>query len=284
MSNQVDLQGIFTKLDAMFDRANPGFVHAIRRPRPEKGRTELVFPSGFRCTTNSSPIEAELMYNEIFVREEYLRTGIDLSNLDTVIDVGANMGMFTMYLLENFRGVRVHSIEPMPDTFEVFRENLSRFPGRSVHAYNTALGSETDSRMEISFFPFMTGNSTAHLETKEDNKAALSGVFTKEEIDFICDSRTVTVPSTTLSSIIDGNGIDRIDLLKIDTEGSEAEILKGIEARHWKLIRQLALEVHDRKEVLPLVVEILSSNGMETRIDEAAGTTKSTLVLTASRR
>ena len=82
---------------------------------------ELSFPCGLVCSTNSSPIETELMYNEIFEARQYMRSGIALSSGDTIVDVGANIGMFTMY-----------AVEPVSETFEVLTRNMQRFGGRVV--------------------------------------------------------------------------------------------------------------------------------------------------------
>ncbi|MDQ0935244.1 FkbM family methyltransferase [Streptomyces turgidiscabies] len=48
-----------------------------------------------------------------------------------------------------------------------------------------------------------------------------------------------------LSSVIDETGVPRIDLLKIDVQRSELDVLKGVDDRHWPLVRQIAMEVHD---------------------------------------
>jgi predicted O-methyltransferase YrrM len=167
MGSEVDLNLIFLKADEMYDKSRPGFIHALRKPHRTKGWTELTFPSGLICTTNSSPVETELTYNEVFEGREYLRSGIELSDHDTIIDVGANIGMFTMYLLTNLDGPTIHAIEPVPDTFEVLRQNVQRYRNGNVCAHNTALGAIPDSSMDIVFFPVLTGNSTAHPEIKE---------------------------------------------------------------------------------------------------------------------
>ncbi|NEE35838.1 FkbM family methyltransferase, partial [Streptomyces sp. SID7982] len=41
--------------------------------------------------------ETDFVYDEIFTREEYLRGGITIDNGDTVVDVGANIGLFTLF-------------------------------------------------------------------------------------------------------------------------------------------------------------------------------------------
>jgi FkbH-like protein len=58
-----------------------------------------------------------------------------------------------------------------------------------------------------------------------------------ESVVYRCRTRTLT-------SVFAEYGIDRVDLLKIDAEGSEIGILTGIQDRHWPLIRQIVAEVH----------------------------------------
>uniref|UniRef100_A0A7S0R318 Methyltransferase FkbM domain-containing protein n=1 Tax=Chlamydomonas leiostraca TaxID=1034604 RepID=A0A7S0R318_9CHLO len=59
---------------------------------------------------------------------------------------------------------------------------------------------------------------------------------------------THTVPLTTVSSVIEEQQLTRVDLLKVDVERAELDVLRGIELRHWPLIRQVAVEVHDVQE------------------------------------
>jgi hypothetical protein len=58
-------------------------------------------------------------------------------------------------------------------------------------------------------------------------------------------SRNYRCPGRTLSSVLDGFGVDRIDLLKIDVEGAELDVLSGISECDWPRIRQIVAEVHD---------------------------------------
>ena len=284
MSGKVDVRSVMLKAEAMYDSSRPGFVHASRKPEQRQGWTELTFPSGLICTTNSAPIETELMYNEIFEGREYLRSGIKLGDHDTIIDIGANIGMFTMYLLTNLESPNIHAFEPVPDTFEALRRNMERYPRANVHIYNTGLGASADSSMAMTFFPNMTGNSTAYPEWKAAQREILSKEFTSEELLLIFTGEEITVPSTTLSCFIRKNALDRIDLLKIDAEGSEVDILNGIETDHWPLILQLAMEVHNESKTLSTVIKTVTANGMKATVDAATRDPFGTVVMTAIRR
>jgi hypothetical protein len=76
-----------------------------------------------------------------------------------------------------------------------------------------------------------------------------------QAVEFECRLRT-------LSGVIREEGIDRIDLLKVDVEKSEYDVLMGIDDEHWPLIRQLSMEV-DTEELLAKISALLDRHGYE---------------------
>lgn len=272
------------KADEMYDKNRPGFVHAHREPHPRPGWVRLAFPSGLICTTNSSPIESELAYNEVFETKDYLSSQIRIHDNDTILDIGANIGMFSMYLLRNYTKPIIHAVEPVPDTFEVLQENTSQFPREQVHLHNIAIGSGAHSSVQIVAFPHMTGNSTSYPQTKEAQRRILATVFTEKELAYVYTEKRITVPCTTLSTLIEVNHIHAVDLLKIDTEGAEMDILKGVKARHWPMIRQVAMEVHNEAVTLPTITAILTSHGLHPSVHETTRDPFGTVVISAKRQ
>jgi len=81
-------------------------------------------------------------------------------------------------------------------------------------------------------------------------------------------SETHVVTLETLSDIINREAVTEIDLLKVDVEKSELEVLQGIEPRHWPLIRQVVIEVHDVSNRLDRVVQLLKSNGFIIEVEQ----------------
>jgi hypothetical protein len=77
--------------------------------------------------------------------------------------------------------------------------------------------------------------------------------------------KKVTFPCRlrTLSEVIDEEGVERIDLLKIDAERSEREVLAGIRSEHWAMIRQIAIEVQDEAGSLDEVRRLLEEHGFQ---------------------
>jgi hypothetical protein len=56
---------------------------------------------------------------------------------------------------------------------------------------------------------------------------------------------TVQARTRRLSDVLREQGVERVDLLKVDVQKSELEVLAGIDDADWARIRQLVVEVHD---------------------------------------
>ncbi len=65
-------------------------------------------------------------------------------------------------------------------------------------------------------------------------------------------------------------GVDRIDLLKIDVEGHELHVLRGIDEPLWPRLDHVAVEVADRAGELALVLELFAAYGMRTSVRRSA--------------
>jgi hypothetical protein len=75
--------------------------------------------------------------------------------------------------------------------------------------------------------------------------------------------KVVEVPCamTTVSQIIRESSVEAIDLLKIDVEGAELAVLRGIDADDWPKIRAIVAEVHDFDGRVETIRAMLESEG-----------------------
>ena len=73
---------------------------------------------------------------------------------------------------------------------------------------------------------------------------------------------------TRLSTIIADRGNERIDLLKVDVEGGEWDVLRGIDEADWEKIRQVVVEVHDSEAGADVMSDWLGRRGFEVAIDQ----------------
>src|SRR6185295_3101442 len=73
------------------------------------------------------------IYGEVFGQEIYLRHGITLRDGACVLDVGANIGLFTLFVSSRSAGARVYSFEPIAPTFRALAANAELYaPGSRV--------------------------------------------------------------------------------------------------------------------------------------------------------
>ena len=127
-------------------------------------------------------------------------------------DVGAYVGFFTLLAAHANPGGRVYAFEPLPEVYERLRKNVDLNRLDRAQCINTAVG-QTDGMAE--FF---------HVPDELPTSSSLS-------YEFMCsaDDLTVsTVPVTTLDRFVEQNKIDRVDLVKIDTESTEPHVLRGM--------------------------------------------------------
>ncbi len=241
---------------------DPHFVHATKVEFD--GDLKLVcFPDGFRCYTHSDERELMLMYNEIFIKQEYLGAKLTLDSCRYIFDVGANIGLFTIFAKKINPDAIVHAFEPIKATYDVLVKNIGLHGLTQAHVHNHAIGSEDDREHAMTFYPHTAANSTAHPESKDVLKRLLAEVIGLEQASYLFQSAQVqTVQSRTLSAVIREEGVPAIDLLKIDTEGDELAVLRGISQVHYPIIRQIAAELHSEAD-LTAAREFLRSKGYE---------------------
>ncbi len=243
----------------------PGYVFPEAVEDAPADLKRLIFPGGFYCYAPFEADEAVMIYNEIMVKEEYFQYGLSVAGAKCVLDVGANIGMFTMAVKLKSPDATVHAFEPVQDTFQVLDRNARSHGWPDVHTYNVAIGSQDHTEREIIFYPRMPGNSSANLGLKVAQKQEMDQIFGKEASDFYFVSESRHAQVRTLSSIIQEQGITGVDYLKIDVEGDELLVLDGIAETHWPIIKQVVVEAHN--ELLQQqVCARLAQRGFETTV------------------
>jgi FkbM family methyltransferase len=223
---------------------SPGFVHAQSVEQNSAPLKLVTFPDGFRCYTHTSIEETEFIYNEVIINREYLRHGLNLEGASSIFDIGANIGVFTLFARSVNPNAVIHAFEPIPETYEALARNVELHGLSNVHIHNCAVGSRTVARRTFAYYPNMAGNSTAKPAMKKPQLDFMEAQLGKPLTEFLFRSETRHAPMQTLSAVLDAENITAVDFLKIDVEGDELAVLKGIEDRHFAGIRNLVLESH----------------------------------------
>ena len=241
----------------------------------------FTLPNGLTVAYQVKP-ELLQFYEDIFEKQVYTRHGIELPEDACVFDVGANIGLFTLFVAHGRPRARVFAFEPAPPLFEVLRANAAPYAGR-VHLFDCGLA-ERAGTAELTFYPHSSGMSTFHPDEAQE-KAALRTLMRNERAlgrtgaegmagceDELLEQRfraeAWTRPLRTLSEIVREREVERIDLLKIDVEKSEADVLAGIAEEDWGKVRQIAAEVHDLGDRLRTLPGLLRDRGFEVRLEQ----------------
>jgi FkbM family methyltransferase len=152
--------------------------------------------------------------------EDVIR-GLGLLNIQNplVIDVGANTGQTIDSILSINPASEIYSFEPTPALVGGLKERYRDH--KNVRIIDIAL---SDTKGEMDFYTSEFSPTNSLLEPNTKLYAELDSYLTKT----LSDSRKVKVKVDTFDAWYKENGISKqIDLLKIDTQGTEYEVLKG---------------------------------------------------------
>lgn len=243
---------------------------------------ETKLPNGMKifCLREE---EVSGLYEQI---QEYIKYGIKLHEGDLVFDVGANIGLFTLWAYQKCqKNVNIYAFEPIPAIFNVLQANAQRFDSEKIKVFPCGLSQESKS-ITFAYHPNATMLSTAYQEDLSELQNQLKQALIRNikeaplsvrwlrwfpsflrslliqnmlEIDFQIEQ--ITCQLKTISEIIREHQIEQIDLLKIDVEKSELDVLLGIEAQDWQKIEQIVVEVHDLEHRLQKITTLLKEHG-----------------------
>jgi FkbM family methyltransferase len=193
-----------------------------------RGKTLLETEAG-----NGSPVI------EVFAYGEY-ELALDWTRVHRVIDVGAHVGSFALWVCERAPGVRIISIEPEPRNFSDLESNIARNQlGTRIDAVNAALGAHSGT------------TTTLHVPMNRESGSTLA-----------TEGTVIDATEMTLAELLERlNG--PLDLLKLDCEGAEWEVLASLDAKTWARISRLVMECHipEGKRVSEMT-DLLVSNGL----------------------
>jgi FkbM family methyltransferase len=228
--------------------------------------------------------ETDFVYREVFVEEIYTRAFGPLPARANIVDVGANIGLFSLLIKQQLPDAAVYAFEPSPVHFELLGKNLQRY--RQIHLFQQGLG-ETVTHKTFTYYPNYSVMSGFHADAREDRQLLAAGIASQLQletpekmeaaeryIEMLMDNKLEEAQQfectiTTLSAFIDEQKISHIDLLKIDAEKAEADVLKGINDNDWDKIDRIVLEAHD-KSGCENICNLLASRGYTIKINKSS--------------
>jgi len=136
-----------------------------------------------------------------------------ISKNDTVIDIGANIGLYTNFFRELVgRNGFVHSFEPIPNTFRKLEYSTKKYSPIDNYKLNM-IGLHSKEVISNAFIP---NQISGHASIANHSKIWKTNFIEKVEIGL-----------TTLDKYYEVNNFKNVNFIKIDIEGSEYNALKG---------------------------------------------------------
>ncbi len=164
------------------------------------------------------------VFRQIFIEREY--SCLDgISNVDLVIDCGANVGYSSAYFLTSFPQCKVICVEPDPLNFLVLERNLAPY-GERAKLLNAGIWSHTTG-LKILETPYRDGREWA-VQVRE---CLPEEHFEMQGID--------------IKTLLNESGSHEVSILKMDIEGAEAVIFSKNHNSWLPQVKNIVIELHD---------------------------------------
>ncbi|MGY5146773.1 MAG: FkbM family methyltransferase [Candidatus Nitrosopumilus sp. bin_7KS] len=193
-------------------------------------------------------------YQTLFKRDEGIISEIKLLPNDTFVDIGANVGSYTLQLGSKYPNNKIISIEAHPEEFKALKRNIVDVNNmKNVVLVNMGVYSKKD---ELELYQ--------------------QGIWTASSSAFVKSENAIKIPCDTLDNIFEQLKNNQkftdeeILVIKMDIEGSEHDALLGA-TESLKKCKKIFIEVHytdklTREENLEQVKKILEQNNFSLEI------------------
>jgi FkbM family methyltransferase len=173
----------------------------------------------------------------VFARQHYPVAASD----HVILDIGANIGMFTLYAARKAPKARIVAVEPFPDTCERLRELVE---GNGLRDRVTILSCAITATSGEGTMDSAEGIPSQYRRIFSPETAALNvghrGVTGTEQ-----DDSGVPVQIQTLAQVLDRANIKVADLVKMNIHGGEYEVLMSTDPGVLRRCRRIAVQYHE---------------------------------------
>jgi FkbM family methyltransferase len=169
-----------------------------------------------------------------FFKKNFLKKNIN------IVDIGSHKGETINFFLNNFKVDKIYSIEPNRELYKyLIRKNYPQ----NVEIFNVGISnSETLGMLNIMRDTSSSTFNNINQQTKYFKRKNRYLSFFDKDKKYI--KKTQETKLISLTSLFTKKNIQEIDILKIDTEGYEYKILKGITENNFKKIKFIYFEHH----------------------------------------
>lgn len=206
--------------------------------------------NGTRYAVRSKTLDS-LLIIEVCSQMRYTPRGFEISEKDLVVDIGAHIGVFSIFASNLAKKGRVYAFEPIPENFEMLERNIEMNCIKNIVPIKKAISVRKGQKEML---------------LSESNPAEHSFYFGRNK------AKKVKVRTLSLNDVVEENDISQIDFLKVDCEGAEYEILFGCPDDVLEIIKKISLEYHnlDSSRNVFSLGRFLEEKGFKVRIESGS--------------
>lgn len=204
----------------------------------------LILRNGYKVKLRVKSTDLQAFFN-VWIIQEYNRPSYEILENDIIIDIGAHIGLFTLYVSQFCKKGRIFSFEPVDENYKLLLENIRLNKIENITAIKKAVTGQ-EKIIKI----YLNEDQAAHSNYSQGNS------FIETE-------------AISLKEIIDANSIQKCNFLKIDCEGAEYDILRSVPDEYFKIIMKIGMEYHFSDTKSDLLKELKERlQNMDYKIEE----------------
>lgn len=234
------LESILLPGELSFEKKINKLVSTFKTVHRESGQEIFDFVDFRLLIPNFKNADKVLLndFREVYFENVYAKhfpNSIVVKENDIVLDIGANIGIFSLWVRKQAKGVKVFAIEPHPKIYQELLQNIEL------------------NKVEGQVFPIQrcVSNKEGQCQLTFDEE-----VFTMTRIGSAKDSIETDV--ITIDALVVSEGLNQVDIIKLDIEGAERMALAGARKTITNFKPKLALSgYHLIDDVYYLVNQIL---------------------------
>lgn len=170
-----------------------------------------------RLRVNSTDLIA---FTHVWLIQEYTSPEFEIHDDDIVLDVGAHVGLFSLFASQFCKNGKIFCFEPIKENYEQLMENIKINNIKNIIPFNCAVSDQTK-KIKI----YLNDDESGHSM-------------------FLENSNYVEVDSISIIDIFENNSIEKCNFLKLDCEGAEYPIIESLSENHLKRIDKTVIEYH----------------------------------------
>lgn len=218
------------------------FAYHLSKIAPMNFNIPIKLVNGLKYIVRARTMDRSVI-KEVWIKNIYNQYGVKVNKGDTVVDIGAHIGVFSIYAAELSETGKVYAFEPYLDNYRRLENHKLINNKNNLFIYNKGI-SDREGKQTLYLSPDNnTGGHSLHLKNHSNKKTEIQTI--------------------TLSGFCDREKIYKIDFLKIDCEGAEFEILKTDETILQK-VNKIVMECHPyENNTVDDIIRLLERNGFK---------------------